>query len=140
MAERFAPSIGYRVKIKELDDEHVTFSLIRKQHNIEEGNVVPFKKPTPRPLTWQQVPVDVLKLAYDWYWADFENSGYQARIDPKGLGNGTKNLTLYLKAQLEQRGWTIEHNDENDPPGEFNLLLKNKQGQSVLLNIDHLHD
>ena len=37
MAERFAPSIGYRVKIKVPDDNHVVFTLIRQKHNVEEG-------------------------------------------------------------------------------------------------------
>lgn len=106
--------------------------------SIEEGDVLPFKKP--QALTWQQLPNDVLKLANDWYWASEDNSGLDAVLDPKGYGSGTRNELQYITAKLQQRGWSIDFNDEHDKPGEFNLILKNKNGQSILLSIEDAHD
>lgn len=104
------------------------------KQGVAEGEVVPFaRKPQPK-LTWQQVPKDVLLLASDWYWADYETGSLDAVLDPKGYGNGTNNEVQYIAAKLQQKGWAIDHNDENDPRmGPFNLILTSKLGQSVLL-------
>ena len=104
------------------------------EQGVAEGEVIPFaRKPQPK-LTWQQLPKDVLKLANDWFWADMDDSGLDAVLDPKGYGSGTRNDVQYIAAQLQQRGWTIDHNDENDPDyGPFNIILTNKSGQSLLL-------
>lgn len=107
---------------------------------VTEGDVVPFRRPQATPLTWQQLPKDVLKLANDWYWAAEENSGLDAVLDPQGYGNGTRNELQYITAQLQQRGWSIDFNDEHDKPNEYNLILKNKNGQSILLSIEDAQD
>ena len=104
------------------------------EQNITEGDVVPFKQPS-KTLTWQQLPRDILLLANDWFWASEDNSGLAATIDPEGFGNGTANDVKYLTAKLQQKGWTIDFNDEYDGPGEFNLRLTNKRGQTVLLSV-----
>ena len=103
--------------------------------SVSEGDVVPFKQPS-KTLTWDQVPRDVLLLANDWFWASEDNSGLDAVIDPKGYGNGTANDVKYLTAKLQQKGWTIDYNDENDGIDEYNLILTNKRGQKVLLSIN----
>ena len=103
------------------------------QQGMAEGEVVPFRKPQQKQLTWQQVPKDVLLLANDWYWADEDDSGLDAVLDPKGYGNGTANEVRYIAAKLQQKGWTIEHDLEDNRPGQFNIKLTNKNGQSVLL-------
>ena len=102
---------------------------------VAEGDVVPFKQPA-NALTWKQVPKDVLLLANDWLWAEYDNTGLDAVMDPKGFGNGTANELQYITAKLQQKGWTIDHNDENDGPDEYNLILTNKRGQTVLLSIE----
>ena len=102
---------------------------------VAEGDVVPFKQPS-KTLTWKQVPKDILLLANDWFWASEDNSGLAATIDPEGFGNGTANDVKYLTAKLQQKGWTIDFNDEYDGPDEFNLRLTNKRGQTVLLSIE----
>lgn len=112
---------------------------IRKNKGVKEGEVVPFKQPS-KTLTWQQVPKDVLLIANDWFWASEDNSGLDATIDPEGYGNGTANDVKYLTAKLQQKGWTIDFNDEYDQPGEFNLRLTNKRGQTVLLSIEDAQD
>lgn len=104
-------------------------------NELAEGDVVPFKQPS-KTLTWQQVPRDVLLLANDWFWASEDNSGLAATIDPEGFGNGTANDVKYNSAKLQQKGWTIDFNDEYDGPGEYNLRLTNKRGQTVLLSIE----
>lgn len=104
-------------------------------NELAEGEVVPFKQPS-KTLTWQQVPKDILMLANDWFWASEDNSGLAATIDPDGFGNGTANDVKYNAAKLQQKGWTIDFNDEYDGPGEFNLRLTNKRGQTVLLSIE----
>ena len=104
-------------------------------NELAEGNVVPFKQPS-KTLTWQQVPRDILLLANDWFWASEDNSGLAATIDPEGFGNGTANDVKYNAAKLQQKGWTIDFNDEYDGPGEYNLRLTNKRGQTVLLSIE----
>ena len=108
-------------------------------NELSEGEVVPFKQPS-KTLTWDQVPRDVLLLANDWFWASEDNSGLDATIDPEGFGNGTANDVKYLSAKLQQKGWTIDFNDEYDHPGEFNLRLTNKRGQNVLLSIEDAQD
>ena len=108
-------------------------------NELAEGEVVPFKQPS-KTLTWQQVPRDILLLANDWFWASEDNSGLDATIDPDGYGNGTANDVKYLTAKLQQKGWTIDFNDEYDQPGEFNLRLTNKRGQTVLLSIEDAQD
>lgn len=108
--------------------------------HITEGEVVPFKRPQLQALTWQQLPKDVLVLASDWYWADQDNSGVDALLDPDGFGNGTANELKYITAKLRQRGWNIDYNDEHDAPGEFNLKLTNNRGQTVLLSIEDAQD
>ena len=105
------------------------------KQGLAEGEVVPFKQP-PKTLTWKQVPKDVLLLANDWLWAEYDNTGLDAVMDPKGFGNGTANELQYITAKLQQKGWTIDHNDENDGPDEYNLILTNKRGQTVLLSIE----
>jgi hypothetical protein len=110
-----------------------------KPREVKEGDVVPFKQPS-KTLTWDQVPRDILLLANDWFWASEDNSGLDATIDPEGFGNGTANDVKYLSAKLQQKGWTIDFNDEYDGPGEFNLRLTNKRGQSVLLSIEDAQD
>lgn len=110
-----------------------------ESEGVAEGEVVPFKQPS-KTLTWQQVPRDILLLANDWFWASEDNSGLDATIDPDGYGNGTANDVKYLTAKLQQKGWTIDFNDEYDGPGEFNLRLTNKRGQTVLLSIEDAQD
>jgi hypothetical protein len=105
------------------------------KQGLAEGDVVPFKQPS-KTLTWQQVPKDILMLANDWFWASEDNSGLAATIDPDGFGNGTANDVKYNAAKLQQKGWTIDFNDEYDGPGEFNLRLTNNRGQNVLLSIE----
>ena len=105
------------------------------KQGLAEGDVVPFKQP-PKTLTWKQVPKDVLLLANDWLWAEYDNTGLDAVMDPKGFGNGTANELQYITAKLQQKGWTIDFNDEYDGPGEFNIRLTNKRGQNVLLSIE----
>ena len=105
------------------------------KQGLAEGDVVPFKQP-PKTLTWKQVPKDVLLLANDWLWAEYDNTGLDAVMDPKGFGNGTANELQYITAKLQQKGWTIDYNDENDGPDEYNLILTNKRGQTVLLSIE----
>jgi hypothetical protein len=105
------------------------------KQGLAEGEVVPFKQPS-KTLTWDQVPKDILMLANDWFWASEDNSGLAATIDPEGFGNGTANDVKYLTAKLQQKGWTIDFNDDYDGPGEFNLRLTNKRGQTVLLSIE----
>jgi hypothetical protein len=109
------------------------------KQGLAEGDVVPFKQPS-KTLTWDQVPRDILLLANDWFWASEDNSGLDATIDPEGYGNGTANDVKYLSAKLQQKGWTIDFNDEYDAPGEFNLRLTNKRGQTVLLSIEDAQD
>jgi hypothetical protein len=104
-------------------------------NKLSEGKVVPFIQPA-KTLTWKQVPKDILLLANDWLWAEYDNTGLDAVIDPKGFGNGTANELQYITAKLQQKGWTIDHNDENDGPDEYNLILTNKRGQTVLLSIE----
>lgn len=108
--------------------------------SVTEGDVIPFRRPQATPLTWEQLPKDVLKLANDWYWASEDDSGLDAVLDPKGFGSGTRNELQYITAKLQQRGWYIDFNDEHDKPGEFNLILKNKNGQSLLLPIEDAQD
>jgi hypothetical protein len=73
----------------------------------------------------------------DWFWASEDNSGLDATIDPEGFGNGTANDVRYNAAKLQQKGWSIDFNDEYDAPhGPFNLRLTNKRGQTVLLPIE----
>jgi hypothetical protein len=86
-------------------------------------------------VSWQKLPKDVLSLANDWFWADFEGGGLQATTDPKGLGSGFANQQKYLGAQLQQRGWAIDIDDEYE-----NIVLKNQQGQTVLLPIEDAQD
>jgi len=105
------------------------------KQGLAEGDVVPFKQPS-KALTWKQVPKDILLLANDWLWAEYDNTGLDAVIDPNGFGNGTANELQYITAKLQQKGWTIDHNDENDGPDEYNLILTNKRGQTVLLSIE----
>jgi hypothetical protein len=99
---------------------------------LTEGEVVPFKRAA---VSWQKLPKDVLSLANDWFWADFEGGGLQATMDPKGLGSGFANQQKYLGAQLQQRGWAIDIDDEYE-----NIVLKNQQGQTVLLPIEDAQD
>lgn len=103
-----------------------------KSEGITEGEVVPFKRPQPQTaVSWQNLPKDVLTLANDWFWADYEGGGLDATMDPKGLGSGFANQQKYLGAQLQQRGWAIDIDDEFE-----NVVLKNKQDQTILLPID----
>jgi hypothetical protein len=97
-----------------------------------EGEVVPFKRAA---ASWQKLPRDVLSLANDWFWADYEGGGLQATLDPKGLGSGIANQQKYLGAQLQQRGWAIDIDDEFE-----NVVLKNRQGQTILLPIEDAQD
>ena len=103
-----------------------------KSEGVAEGEVIPFKRPQPQTaVSWQKLPKDVLTLANDWFWADYEGSGLDATMDPKGLGSGFANQQKYLGAQLQQRGWAIDIDDEFE-----NIVLKNKQGQTILLPIE----
>lgn len=102
---------------------------------MKEGEVIPFKRPN-KMMTWEQLPPDVLHLANEWYWADDENSSFNAVSDREGYGNGTSNKVRMIKTQLAQKGWDIDHNDENDKKGEFNIILKNKNGQTILLPVE----
>ena len=103
-----------------------------KNESMAEGEVVPFKRPHPQTsVSWQNLPKDVLYLANDWFWADYEGSGLDATMDPKGLGSGFANQQKYLGAQLQQRGWAIDIDDEFE-----NVVLKNKQGQTIFLPIE----
>jgi hypothetical protein len=97
-------------------------------------NVVPIAK-KPAGITWKKLPKDVLKLANDWFWADMEDGGSAAVLDPKGYGSGTRNQLQFITAQLQQRGWNIDNDDEF-----ANVLLTNKAGQSVLLPRDDAYD
>jgi hypothetical protein len=103
-----------------------------KNESVAEGEVIPFKQPQPQTaVSWQKLPKDVLTLANDWFWADYEGGGFDATMDPKGLGSGFANQQKYLGAQLQQRGWAIDIDDEFE-----NVVLKNKQGQTILLPIE----
>jgi hypothetical protein len=108
------------------------------QQGVAEGDVVPFKRP--QALSWEQLPKDVLRLANDWYWASEDDLGLDAVLDPKGYGSGTRNELQYITAKLQQRGWAIDFNDEHDGPGEYNIRLTNKRGQSLLLPIEDAQD
>jgi len=114
--------------------KHLT-KMSKPVTGVAEGEVVPFKQPS-KILTWQQVPRDILLLANDWFWSSEDNSGLSAVIDPKGFGNGTANDVKYNAAKLQQKGWTIDYNDEYDSKHEYNLRLTNKRGQTVLLPIE----
>jgi hypothetical protein len=102
--------------------------LVKYGQRVNEGEVVPFKRAAP---TWQKLPKDVLTLANDWFWTDYEGGGLKATMDPKGLGSGLANQQKYLGAQLQQRGWAIDIDDEFE-----NVVLKNRQGQTILLPIE----
>ena len=110
------------------------------EQGVAEGEVVPFKRPQQQAITWKQLPKNVLRLANDWYWADQDDSGADAVMDPKGFGSGTANELKYITAKLQQEGWSIDYNDEHDAPGEYNLRLTNRRGQSVLLPIEDAQD
>jgi hypothetical protein len=97
-------------------------------------NVVPIAK-KPAGITWKKLPKDVLKLANDWFWADMDDGGSASALDPKGYGSGTRNQLQFITAQLQQRGWNIDDDEEVD-----NVLLTNKAGQSVLLPRDDAYD
>jgi hypothetical protein len=123
-----------RIHLKRGTTQNVrTSDLKRVERGMAEGEVIPFAR---KQLTWQQLPKDVLKLANDWFWADDDDSSLAAVLDPKGYGSGTRNDVQYIAAQLQQRGWTIDHDLEDNRPDEFNLKLTNKRGQSVLLPWD----
>ena len=109
-------------------------AVLHKGLGIREGQVIPFRRPGA--LTWEQLPKDVLLLANEWYWASEDDSGLAAVMDPKGIGSGTKNAVQYAAAKLQQKGWSIDFNDEYDKPGEYNLRLTNKRGQTVLLPLE----
>jgi len=110
-------------------------NYVKNRAVVGEGEVVPFKRPASQ-LTWEQLPKDVLLLANEWYWASEDDSGLEATLDPKGIGSGTKNAMQYAAAKLQQKGWSIDYNDEYDKPGEYNLRLTNKRGQTVLLPLE----
>ena len=97
-------------------------------------NVVSIAK-KPAGITWKKLPKDVLKLANDWFWADMDDGGSASALDPKGYGSGTRNQLQFITAQLQQRGWNIDNDDEF-----ANVLLTNKTGQSVLLPRDDAYD
>lgn len=121
-------SVEQKIKILKLIKEAT-------QQGVAEGDVVPFRRPAQQ-LTWKQLPKDVLLLANEWYWASEDDSGLAAVLDPKGIGSGTRNAMQYAAAKLQQKGWSIDHNDEYDKPGEYNLRLTNKRGQTVLLPLE----
>jgi hypothetical protein len=134
-AKQFGDTMPTQYQVSDLDRIWGKQYQIRPSQDVAEGEVVPFKQPS-KTLTWQQVPKDVLLLANDWLWAEYDNTGLDAVMDPKGFGNGTANELQYITAKLQQKGWTIDHNDENDGPDEYNLILTNKRGQTVLLSIE----
>jgi RNA polymerase sigma factor (sigma-70 family) len=99
-----------------------------KSDQVKEGDVVPFKKPVAKQLTYKDLPPRVLKLANDWFWQDEDSTSLAAVKDPKGFGSGPKNAKKHISAILQTLGWNIDWDDDFD-----NLVLTNKQGQSVLL-------
>ena len=138
-AKQFGDTMLTQYQVSDLDRIWGKQYQIRPSQGVSEGDVVPFKQPS-KALTWKQVPKDILLLANDWFWASEDNSGLDATLDPEGFGNGTANDVKYNAAKLQQKGWTIDYNYEYDGPGEFNLRLTNKRGQTVLLSIEDAQD
>ena len=134
-AKQFGDTMLTQYQVSDLDRIWGKQYQIRPSQGVAEGDVITFKQPS-KTLTWKQVPKDVLLLANDWLWAEYDNTGLDAVMDPKGFGNGTANELQYITAKLQQKGWTIDYNDENDGPDEYNLILTNKRGQTVLLSIE----
>lgn len=113
-----------------------SFSPADSRPDVAEGEVIPFRRPS-KTITWQEVPRDILLLANDWFWASEDDSGLDAVMDPQGYGSGTANDLRYATAKLQQRGWSIDHNDEyDDRSGPYHLRLTNRRGQVALLPID----
>ena len=113
-----------------------SFSPANSRPGVAEGEVIPLRRPS-NTITWQEVPRDILLLANDWFWASEDDSGLDAVMDPQGYGSGTANDVRYITAKLQQKGWTIDHNDEYDDRfGPFHLRLTNRRGQVALLPIE----
>lgn len=118
-------SIEQKVKILKLIKESMQTISTK---NIGEGDVVPFKRPTQKQLTYKDLPPKVLQLANDWFWQEEDSMGLDAVMDPKGFGSGPKNAMQHTSAILQTLGWKIGWDDEYE-----NLVLTNKKGQSVML-------
>jgi len=101
--------------------------------SVEEGEVVPFRR-SPTQAAWQKITPDVLQLANDWFWANEDSNGLQAVMDPNGLGNGIDNDLKYIQAKLQTKGWSIDFDEIN------NIVLRNRQGQTVALPISDAYD
>jgi len=99
-----------------------------KDKNVKEGEILQFKRPEQRQLTYKDLPPKVLKLANDWFWQEEDSMGLDAVMDPKGFGSGPKNAMQHTSAILQTLGWKIGWDDEYD-----NIVLTNKKGQSVML-------
>lgn len=98
-----------------------------KTDEVNEGDVIPFKRPKLKKLTYKDLPPRVLQLANDYFWQDMDNTGAAAVMDPKGFGSGTTNALNHTSAILQTLGWNIDFDDDMD------LVLTNKQGQQVVL-------
>jgi hypothetical protein len=106
---------------------------------LEEGDVVPFRRPANKSVSaqtpaadWQKVPQHILDLANDWYWMEYASGSYDAVTDP----NKSDEKTLkYQTALIKQKGWNIEIDDEYE-----NIVLTSKDGKKVLLPIEDAQD
>lgn len=103
---------------------------------LEEGDVIPFRRPANKSQTpaadWHQVPKHILDLANEWYWMDFATGSYDAVTDP----NKSDEKTLqYQTALLKQKGWSIDIDDNYE-----NIVLISKDGKRILLPIEDAQD
>jgi hypothetical protein len=103
-----------------------------KEQELDEGEVVPFRRP---PAQAQQLlPKDILHLANEWFHANDDTNTLQAVTD-QGYGQGADNLVKYIQAKLQSKGWTIDFDDEIE-----NIVLSNRSGQTVALPVADAYD
>jgi hypothetical protein len=121
---------GYEIQKKKLTDYIARQRKVFPKESVEEGEVVPFRRPQAQPL----LPQDVLHLANEWFWANDDTNTLQAVTD-QGYGQGAENLVKYIQAQLQSKGWTIDFDDEID-----NIVLTNRSGQTVALPVSDAYD
>ena len=121
---------GYEIQKKKLTDYIARQRKVFPKESVEEGEVVPFRRPQAQP----SLPQDVLHLANEWFWANDDTNTLQAVTD-QGYGQGAENLVKYIQAQLQSKGWTIDFDDEID-----NIVLTNRSGQTVALPVSDAYD
>ena len=121
---------GYEIQKKKLTDYIARQRKVFPKESVEEGEVVPFR----RPQAQSSLPQDVLHLANEWFWANDDTNTLQAVTD-QGYGQGAENLVKYIQAQLQSKGWTIDFDDEID-----NIVLTNRSGQTVALPVSDAYD